>query len=62
MIEKINNNYIYGKTRSFKNVKIKTGKDKQNDNTYYHNKYLIGEFTKTQITKVDSWGLEGKKI
>jgi tRNA-2-methylthio-N6-dimethylallyladenosine synthase len=69
LIEKIDDNYIYGKTRSLKNVKINIGypeysgldieTNKQYDNMYYHTEDLIGKFIKIKITQADAWGLEG---
>ncbi len=54
LIEKIDNNFIYGKTRSFKNVKIGSSI-----------KYQVlsikqGQFAKIKITQAGAWGLEGE--
>ena len=64
LIEKIDGNYTYGKTRSFKNVKISCschpepveGISKEKNNM------KIGEFAKIKITQANAWGLEGKII
>ena len=47
--KKLKNNTYLGKTRTFKNVKFKSGKNK------------VGEFVSVKITKVDAFGLEGIK-
>ena len=56
LIDKTDDNYIYGKTRSFKNVKAIAGSivsaELWNRNA--------GEFVKIKIIQADSWGLEGE--
>ena len=51
LIENKKDKYYLGKTRKFKNVKIKT--NKQN---------LIGKFINIKINKATEWNLEGKII
>jgi tRNA-2-methylthio-N6-dimethylallyladenosine synthase len=50
LIENKKNNYYYGKTKNFINIKIKT------------NKNLIGKIIQAKITKAHEWSLEGKII
>ncbi|MGW8184676.1 MAG: tRNA (N6-isopentenyl adenosine(37)-C2)-methylthiotransferase MiaB [Candidatus Moraniibacteriota bacterium] len=49
LIESKKNGSYFGKTRTLKNVLVKT--DKEN---------LIGKIVKVQITKISTWNLEGK--
>ncbi len=50
LIEKIEDKIATGKTRTFKNVRIESGKWKVES----------GNFVKIKITKTGAWGLEGK--
>jgi tRNA-2-methylthio-N6-dimethylallyladenosine synthase len=53
LIEKDDGENYFGKTRSFKDIKIiKTDKDS--------NRTLIGKFVKAKITRVTPWALEGE--
>lgn len=64
LIEKIENDFAYGKTRTFKNVKI----------GYLETRFPIvlgnlvsksvkpGQFIKVKITKANAWGLEGEIV
>ncbi len=54
LVENIDDNFMYGKTRSFKNVKIGSSI-----------KYQVlsikqGQFAKIKITRAGAWGLEGE--
>ena len=51
LVENKKDKYYIGKTRNFKNVKIKT--NKQN---------LVGKFIKVKIIKITEWNLEGTII
>ncbi|MDD3190294.1 MAG: tRNA (N6-isopentenyl adenosine(37)-C2)-methylthiotransferase MiaB [Candidatus Pacebacteria bacterium] len=53
LIEKENEKYYFGKTRSFKDIKIRKGEI---------DTCAIGKFTKAQVTKVTPWALEGTLV
>ncbi len=55
LIESKKNNYYFGKTRNFKNVKIRTVGNQQ---PTYNN--LIGKFIDIKIIKANIWNLEGE--
>ena len=50
LVEEENDNFLIGKTRSYKTVKIESNKNK------------VGEFIKVKITGALPWGLEGNLI
>ncbi|MDF1498072.1 MAG: tRNA (N6-isopentenyl adenosine(37)-C2)-methylthiotransferase MiaB [Patescibacteria group bacterium] len=56
LVEKVDDKFIYGKTRSFKNVKLEL--EIKNQELIINN----GKFVKIKITQTDAWGLEGKMI
>ncbi|MBU4000371.1 MiaB/RimO family radical SAM methylthiotransferase [Patescibacteria group bacterium] len=76
LIEKIDDNFLYGKTRTFKNVRIslpviaRSEATKQSQNTpnakeiasltLAMTKIKTGQFLKVKITKASVWGLEGE--
>jgi tRNA-2-methylthio-N6-dimethylallyladenosine synthase len=49
LIEKADERYLYGKTRSFKDIKIKAS-----------NADFLGQFVQAEVTAVTPWALEGK--
>ncbi|MBW6440830.1 tRNA (N6-isopentenyl adenosine(37)-C2)-methylthiotransferase MiaB [Patescibacteria group bacterium] len=53
LIEKTDDEYLYGKSRSGKNVKVEL------DNINQELRARIGKFMKTKITKAKPWNLEG---
>ena len=61
LIEKKKNNYYFGKTRNFKNVKIIT-EIKKLRNKEIKGKNLIGKFINIKVTKANTWNLEGEMI
>ncbi|MCK4919197.1 MAG: tRNA (N6-isopentenyl adenosine(37)-C2)-methylthiotransferase MiaB [Candidatus Pacebacteria bacterium] len=64
LIEKIDKDYAYGKTRSFKNVKIFhfCHPELVEEISKKKDAMKIGEFAKIKITQANAWGLEGKII
>jgi len=75
LVDKIDNHFIYGKTESFKNVRIVVGSIvplglwNQNAKRLHRAKATMepassgikkGEFVKIKITQANAWGLEGE--
>ena len=58
LIERKKDNYYFGKTRNFKNVRIEMELGIRN----YELRNLIGKFVKVKITKANEWNLEGEMI
>jgi tRNA-2-methylthio-N6-dimethylallyladenosine synthase len=56
LVEKINEKFMYGKTRSFKNVKIESSIKHQVSSIKQ------GQFSKIKITRAEAWGLEGEMV
>ena len=54
LIEKVDGDFAYGKTRSFKNVKIGI--------INYESRIKEGEFVEVKITKAKFWNLEGEVV
>ena len=54
LADKVDNHFIYGKTESFKNVKILDSRFSIPDSN------LTGKFVKIKITQAGTWGLEGE--
>ena len=60
LIDKIDGNLIYGKTKSFKSVKIEFLQSGGQVRTISHESRIKkGKFAKVKITKVNAWGLKG---
>ena len=53
LVDKVDEYFIYGKTKSFKSVRIELRI------MNYESKIKKGEFAKVKITKVNAWGLKG---
>jgi tRNA-2-methylthio-N6-dimethylallyladenosine synthase len=51
LVEKTEDGHLFGKTRSFKDIKLESDDAK-----------LLGQFVKAEITAVTPWALEGKPI
>ena len=62
LIEKKDKSYAYGKTRSFKNVKISYScyPDLVEGISKRKKTVKVGKFSKIKITQANAWGLEGK--
>ncbi|MFA6097362.1 MAG: MiaB/RimO family radical SAM methylthiotransferase [Candidatus Paceibacterota bacterium] len=64
LVEKVDDKYIYGRSRTFKNVRISLAcpPEMEQSAEEYHNsfKMLCGNFISIKIAIADSWGLEGK--
>lgn len=53
LIEKEDHGHYFGKTRSFKDIKIR--KEAAEDD-----RHLVGQFTRAKVTRVTPWALEGE--
>jgi len=64
LVEKVDDEYIYGRSRTFKNVRIPLAcpPEMEQSAEEYHNsfKMLCGNFISIEIAAADPWGLEGK--
>lgn len=49
LIEKVEDGFLFGKTRTFKNVRVKS-------------RIKTGQFAKIKITQANAWGLEGEIV
>ncbi|HOZ36628.1 MAG TPA: tRNA (N6-isopentenyl adenosine(37)-C2)-methylthiotransferase MiaB [bacterium] len=56
LVSSADKNFLFGRTKNFKNVKIITSNKQQTIN----NKKIIGQFVKIKITKATAWNLEGE--
>ncbi len=61
LVENKKNNYYFGKTRNFKNVRI-IRENKKLRKEEIEEKKMIGEFVKVKITKANEWSLEGELV
>ncbi len=63
LIEKVEGNFVWGKTRNFKNLKAQIPKnDRQYDNIpcRAESSPLVGKFAKIRITEANAWNLKGE--